>query len=188
MDELVEAGLLTCKICGKVFGSVRGKHLHISKAHKVKLKDYYKKFYPKKSKLYNKTIAFKNVKQYFDTDFLNRQEIIEWSLNEDKKITSEYLKQLLINRKNKKNIIYSLSEVELELCDFPNIECFKHVFGSYSKICDHHRRMFQTDTVCSPTRNHQGTSRRYQDTNLLLFSSSETANASFKSESKPFPC
>ena len=136
MDELVEAGLLTCKICGKVFGSVRGKHLHISKSHKVKLKDYYKKFYPKKSKLYNKTIPFKNVKQYFDTDFLNRQEIVEWSLNEDKKTTSEYLKKLLINRKNKKNITYSLSEVELELCDFPNIECFKHVFGSYSKICD----------------------------------------------------
>ena len=58
------------------------------------------------------------------------------SITENKKITSEYLKELLINRKNKKNITYSLSEVELELCDFPNIECFKHVFGSYSKICN----------------------------------------------------
>ena len=104
MDELVEAGLLTCKICGKDFKSTRGKHLHISKAHKVKLKDYYKKFYPKKSKLYGKTIPFKNVNQYFKTDFLNRDELIEWSLTQNKDVVADYIKKLLIDRKEKRKV------------------------------------------------------------------------------------
>ena len=127
--------LLTCKICGKNFKSVRGKHLHISKAHKVSLKKYYKQFYPRRSKLLKTPIPFKNVNQYFSSDFLNREELMLWCKKEEKDITSTYIKSLLIKRKKEKEVKYSLGEIELELCDFPSIDCYKKVFGSYSELC-----------------------------------------------------
>lgn len=127
--------LLKCQICGKEFKSLRGKHLHIGKAHKISLKKYYETHYPKKSKFYNKKITFKNVDQYFKTDFSNREELLDWSRSEKKEIVSNYIKELLIKRKKKKNLKYALSEIELELCDLPNIEVYKNIFGSYSKLC-----------------------------------------------------
>ncbi len=130
-----DKNLLKCKICGKEFSSTRGNHLHISKAHKISLKKYYKKYYPKFSKFHSKPIPFKNIDQYFNQDFINREELIEWCSKEKKETTSIYLENLILNRIKSKNIKYSLSEVELELCDFPNINCFKKITGSYSKFC-----------------------------------------------------
>lgn len=127
--------LSSCKICGKSFSSIKGNHLHISKAHKISLKEYYKKYYKKQSFFSGKAIPFKNVNQYFSTDFLNREELISWCLSEKPEITSVYIKKLLIDRKKEKQLKYSLSHIELELCKLPNIDCYTKIFGSYSKIC-----------------------------------------------------
>jgi len=126
---------LKCKICEKDFNKKSGLHIHIKRGHKTELKSYYKKYYPKKSKLYGKTIPFKNADDYINKDFISRQELIEWCEKEDSKIVKPYIKNLLIKRKDQKNIKYSLSEIELELCEFPNIDSYKNVFGSYSDIC-----------------------------------------------------
>lgn len=127
--------LLTCKICGKSFNSIRGKHLHISKTHKETLSNYYKTHYPKKSKLYLKPIKFKDVKQYFSSDFINREELIDWCSVSEKDVVSDYIKNLIIDRVKEKNIKHALSEVELELCEFPNIDIYKKFFGSYLDFC-----------------------------------------------------
>ena len=127
--------LLECKICGKKFSSIRGKHLHISKTHKTSLSKYYKEYYPRKTKLYSKSIKFKNVNQYFSDDFSNRNELIEWCDKENKETVSKYIKDLLLDRIKNKGIKYSLSEVELELCDFPGINYYKKIFGNYSNLC-----------------------------------------------------
>lgn len=126
---------LTCKVCSKTFSSLKGKHLHISKLHDMSLKKYYKTFYPKFSLLYKKPIPFKNINQYQSTDFINRDELIEWSLQSNKKEVKDYLIKILKDRKENKKIKFSLSEIELELCDFPTIDVYKKVFGSYSKVC-----------------------------------------------------
>ena len=126
---------LKCKICGKEFKKNAGLHIHVVRGHKVSLKEYYKKYYPKKSKLLNKTIPFKNPEDYMNRDFVNRAELIDWCQEEKKEIVAPYIKKLIEKRKVDKDLNYSLGEVELELCDFPNIECYKNTFGSYIKFC-----------------------------------------------------
>lgn len=98
-------------------------------------KKYYKTFYPKFSLLYKKPIPFKNINQYQSTDFVNRDELIEWSLKSNRKEVKDYLMKILKDRKEDKKIKFSLSEIELELCDFPTINVYQKVFGSYSKVC-----------------------------------------------------
>jgi hypothetical protein len=126
---------LKCKVCGKEFEKRRGLHLHIKKAHKIELKSYYKKYDPKKSKLYKKNIPFKNSKDYLERDFINRAELLEWCDKEKKEIVKPYILDLIKKRKLNKSIEYSLSELELELCDFPSINSYKNVLGSYSEAC-----------------------------------------------------
>ena len=129
--------LKKCKICGKEFNSKRGLHLHVSKTHNIKIKEYYKKYYPKKSNLYKKTIPFKkSVEEYLKRDFINRDEMIEWCRITDNKEVSDYIKNITKERKLNKKLKYSLSEVELELCDFPDINSYKNTFGSYHKFCE----------------------------------------------------
>lgn len=128
--------LTTCKECGKSFNANRGLHLHIKKAHNISLKKYYTKHYPKKSLLLKKNIPFKNLKQYMSSDFLNRKELLLWCEKEKKDLTSVYIKKLLVDRKKEKQLKYSLGEIELELCDFPTIDCYKNIFGSYSNLCE----------------------------------------------------
>jgi|TARA_R110002167_G_scaffold110600_1_gene281150 hypothetical protein len=126
---------LKCKICEKEFKKNAGLHIHVVRGHKTTLEEYYKKYYPKKSKLYEKTIPFKNPEDYMGRDFINREELIEWCLKENNEKTSHYIKNLIHQRKCEKNLKYSLSEIELELCNFPNIDSYKNIFGSYTKLC-----------------------------------------------------
>jgi hypothetical protein len=125
---------LKCKECEKVFKKSSGLHIHIKRGHKTELKSYYKKHYPKKSKLYKKTIPFKNPENYIKTDFISREELIEWCHKEDIDVVKSYIRKLITNRKESKKLNYELSEIELELCNFPNIDCYKQVYGSYSKF------------------------------------------------------
>ena len=124
-----------CKTCGKEFHKIGGLHLHVKKSHKLETKEYYEKYYPKKSKLYGEIINFKNLDQYLNKDFVSRNELIEWCSQIDSIQASEYIKGLIVKRKQDKNLIYSLSEVELELCDFPDINSYRNVCGSYHKLC-----------------------------------------------------
>ena len=126
---------LKCNICGKQFDKIKGKHLHISKSHEKSLSDYYEEFHPKKSKLFKEKIRFKNYNQYLSQDFINREELIKWCYSENKDAASKYIKNLLKNRIESKSVKHSLSEIELELCEFPDIESYKYIFGSYSSLC-----------------------------------------------------
>tara|TARA_B100002019_G_C21268207_1_gene600618 strand:- start:1238 stop:2182 length:945 start_codon:yes stop_codon:yes gene_type:complete len=126
---------LKCKICEKEFKKNSGLHIHIKRGHKTELKSYYKKFYPKKSKLYGKTIPFKSAEDYIKKDFISREELIEWCSKENPEIVKPYIEELLVSRKESKGLKYALSEIELELCNFPNIDSYKNVFGSYTKLC-----------------------------------------------------
>mgnify|MGYP000885074229 CR=1 FL=1 len=123
-----------CEICGKKFDKERGLHLHISKAHKLEISKYYEEYCPKKSLLFGKKIPFKNIKDYKNRDFLNRAELIQWCNDKNKSETLEYCRTLLKKRIEEKGIKYLLSHVELELCDLPDIDTYRKIFGSYCKL------------------------------------------------------
>ena len=61
-----------CKICGDSFDSLKGLHSHMRKHGKL-LGDYYVENYGRKDKLTGELIPFKNYKQYFATDFINKR-------------------------------------------------------------------------------------------------------------------
>jgi hypothetical protein len=125
-----------CKICGRFFEKRRGLHLHIGKAHNMKIPQYYKDYETKLSKLYKKKIPFKNINDYLQRDFINREELILWCNQEKKEIVKEYCEKILTKRKNDKSLKYSLGEIELELCELPTINVYKNIFGSYSRLCE----------------------------------------------------
>ncbi len=126
---------LKCKVCGKDFKNARGKHLHISKIHEISTSEYYEKYDVKLSLLHQKKIKYKNLNQYLNDDFVNREELIDWCLKEKPEIVEPYIKNLLINRKKEKNLNYSLSSIELELSNLPTIDIYKNLFGSYIELC-----------------------------------------------------
>ena len=112
--------------------------MHVSKTHNIKITEYYKEYYPKKSKLYKKTIPFKNSdEEYLTRDFINREEMIEWCRITENKEVSDYIKNITKERKLNKKLKYSLSEVELELCDFPDINSYKNtIWKLFISLCE----------------------------------------------------
>jgi len=124
-----------CKVCDSSFASERGLHLHLSKTHDLKVKSYYTKYFPRSSKLYGKKIPFKNLSDYLQRDFVNRDEMLEWCRSGDKEEIAKYIKQILKRRIEEKSLVHAPSHIELELCDMPTIDVYKDIFGSYAKIC-----------------------------------------------------
>lgn len=125
-----------CKVCGQTFKSERGLHLHLSKKHKISVKDYYKKFYPRFSKLSNKKIPFKSLSDYMSRDFINRSELISWCHSAEKSEVKDYIYSLMKTRIDKKGLKCLPSHIELYLCDMPTIDIYKESFGSYSKLSE----------------------------------------------------
>jgi len=126
---------IECKLCDKSFSSHKGLHSHLSRTHEISQKKYYEKFYPRFSKLYNKKIKFKNVKDYFDTNFSSDEEMRDWLMSTDHKIAAEYIDVLYKKRIEEKQIKNALCSIELSLSSLPGINLYKHFFKSYISYC-----------------------------------------------------
>jgi hypothetical protein len=125
-----------CKICNKEFKTFSGLHIHLSRIHDTKQAKYYKKYYPKKSLLLGHQIPFKSYQDYISRNFVNNQEFLDWCEASPPEEVRGYIKDILKKRAEEKALKHSLSEIELELCDFPPINTYKNLFGSYSKLCE----------------------------------------------------
>lgn len=120
-----------CKICDQPVTEEK----HFWKVHHLKREDYYKRYYPKKDLLTGEEIPFKSVEQYLFSDFANKKNLASWvKKNPDK--APEYCKNLLIQRKEKKNLIYSLSQVELKTLPMPSIPTYESLLGDYYNLCE----------------------------------------------------
>lgn len=124
-----------CKICGKEFNSDRSLHLHTSRVHNIDQKDYYHKYFPRYNLLNGNLIPFKNKKDYFQRDFSNRAQLIQWCNREDPEIVKDYIKKILRDRIIDKNLNFAPSHIELEVHKLPTVDIYKSIFGSYSNVC-----------------------------------------------------
>jgi len=95
--------MVKCKVCGKEFESDRQLHAHL-KAHKMRVIEYYQSQYPRYDKFDNTIIKFKSKDQYFASDFNTRTNLKKWIKSAPKDEVKEYCENLLIDRKNKKNM------------------------------------------------------------------------------------
>lgn len=124
-----------CKVCDKEFSSVQSLHKHL-KAHDLRQAEYYQKFYPRYDRHTGDMIKFKNRDQYFETEFNSRVNLKGWleSVNEER--AKDYCETFLKERKEKKNLIYAPSQIELRSLMFPPLHYFKTTKFSYLKICE----------------------------------------------------
>jgi len=127
--------MVKCKICEKEFTKDKGLHLHL-KAHKISVKDYYHEHYPRYDLYTKKLINFKNKDQYFSSDFNDKRSLKSWLKKIPLDQSREYCKNLLIKRKNEKNIKYAPTEVELRTLPFPPIHYYEMIFEDYYKLCE----------------------------------------------------
>ena len=127
--------MASCKIRGKEFEKDKGLHLHL-KAHKISVKEYYQKYYPRYDLHTKDLIKFKNKEQYFSADFNNKSNLKYWLKKAPIEKAQEYCRNLLEKRREEKNIEYAPTEVELRTLPFPPIPYYEVIFGDYYKLCE----------------------------------------------------
>ena len=103
--------MVKCAVCGKEFETDRQLHAHL-KAHKLRMVEYYQKYFPRYDKYDGKIIKFKNKEQYFDADFNSRTNLRMWLKNSTQQEAKTYCKDILTKRKEKKDMN---SKIYLEL-------------------------------------------------------------------------
>ncbi len=125
---------INCKICDKAFDSDRQLHSHL-RAHKIRMVEYYQKHHPRYDKHTGNIIKFKNKEQYFSSDFNDRGSLKKWLNKVDKEVAKAYCSKLLTDRKNKKELIYPPTEIELRTTMMPPIHYYNELFGNYYELC-----------------------------------------------------
>jgi len=126
--------MVKCKVCGKEFQSDRQLHAHL-KAHKLRVAEYYQTYYARYDKYDNSIIKFKNKEQYLSSDFNSRITLKKWLKEASTEEARTYCSELLVNRKEKKNLTYSPTQVELRTILSPPVHYYNELFGSYYELC-----------------------------------------------------
>ena len=110
-----------CKECQAIFKNDGALHKHL-KAHKMTMADYYTTHHPRKNRLTQAPLPFKNKLDYFNTDFSTRAQMIKWCDKESSTIVSEYILKQLKNRVDQKQLIYAPNHLEIEINKLPPID------------------------------------------------------------------
>ena len=126
--------MVKCKVCGKEFETERQLHGHL-KAHKMRMAEYYQTCFPRHDKHTGELIKFKSKDYYFENDFNSRTNLRLWPKDQEKEVAQEYCKGLLKTRKEKKNLIFAPTQVELRTLMMPAIQVYDALFGDYYKVC-----------------------------------------------------
>jgi hypothetical protein len=132
----IPADLSCCKICGVVMESRKGLHLHLKK-HAVSIPDYYQDHYPKFNRATGEKMPFGTyVDKYFETDFDNRAQMINWCNTQPNEVVGPYILDVLKKRILEKSYSAAPSSSQLFLDSLPNLDIYARVFGSYDAACE----------------------------------------------------
>lgn len=131
---MTENSKYQCKICNECFDSEKGLHIHLKK-HKMDLATYYTTYYPRTNLLTGKPLPFKKKEDYFSIDFSTRSQLIKWCMSQTKEDAAEYSLRKLKERVDSKKLNFGPNHLELKIASLPDIDVYKHAFGSYSAAC-----------------------------------------------------
>ena len=123
-----------CKVDGKEFKDEKSLHLAL-RNYGLNKEKYYHKYFPKRDLLTKEMINFKNKEQYFNNDFNDKNNMKKWLKEQPIGNARNYCEQLLIKRKEQKNLIYSPSQVELRSIMSPSIIFYNKIFNDYYELC-----------------------------------------------------
>lgn len=124
---------IKCLIDNTEYDSIESFHMHLRR-FKIKQKDYYEEYYPRKDISNGKKIEYKNYDQYFSQEFIDKNSLKRYLKDhpeEGKTWSINYLKK----RKESKGLMYSMSQAELRSLFTPSIKYFESV-GKYNNICE----------------------------------------------------
>lgn len=127
--------MVSCKICEKEFKSDRSLHAHL-KAHKITVGDYYQKYFPRHDLYDGELIVYKTKDQYFDALFNSPLNFKKWRNSRPPEEVRTLCLDLIKSRAEKKNMEYSMCQVELKSLRFPDIDELDQIFGDYYGSCE----------------------------------------------------
>jgi hypothetical protein len=96
---------------------------------------YYQKYFERRDLLTNELINFKSKEQYLNSDFNDKNNMKKWLKAQTPEKAQEYCKELLIKRKEVKNLTYSPTQVELRTIMAPSIIFYNNIFKDYYDTC-----------------------------------------------------
>ena len=113
--------MISCKICSQQFADEKSLHMHL-RSHKITLAEYYTQYYPRNNLLTGEPLPFKNKEQYFDRDFANRKQLLDWCAKTPDAQVKEYILELLDRRIKRKDLKFGPSHLELKTSDMPTVD------------------------------------------------------------------
>jgi hypothetical protein len=125
---------IICKIDGKEFKDEKSLHFAL-KGYGLNKVKYYQTYYERRDLLTNELINFKTKEQYFNSDFNDKNNMKKWLKEQPMDRAQKYCKELLVKRKENKNLIYSLSQIELRTIMAPSIIFYNKIFKDYYDVC-----------------------------------------------------
>ena len=81
-------------------------------------------------------LPFKNKKDYFAKDFVNRTQLKKWCKTNPPETVKSYILKLLRGRVEDKGLSFGPSHLELKLRMLPEIEEYQKHYESYSAVCN----------------------------------------------------
>lgn len=149
--------MVKCKICEAAFPDDKAFHSHL-KTHKLRMVEYYQTHEPRYDLLTGELINFKNKDYYFSNDFNNKNNLKSWLKAQDLGKQQNYLRNFLNQRKEKHNLAFSPSEVELRSITSPAIPFYQQTFGDYYSICSQlgFKNKYEYPVAPLPYREKQG--------------------------------
>lgn len=97
--------------------------------------EYYQTHEPRRDLLTGELINFKNKDYYFSNDFNNKNSMKKWLSQQDSSVQKSYLKKFLVQRKEKHNLTYAPTEVELRSITSPPVPYYHKLFLDYYGLC-----------------------------------------------------
>ncbi len=123
-----------CKDCQLVFNDETSLHRHFRK-HRITVADYYYKYHRRVDKLTGELIEFKSKEHYFANEFNTKSNLVQWfSVATDEEI-KDYISAFLKLRKEKKNLKWCPTQVELRSLISPSILTIEKYMGGYTDFC-----------------------------------------------------
>jgi hypothetical protein len=123
-----------CKVDGKEFKDDKALHMAL-KGYGLNKVKYYQKYFERRDLLTNELINFKSKEQYLNSDFNDKNNMKKWLKAQTPEKAQEYCKELLIKRKEVKNLTYSPTQVELRTIMAPSIVFYNSIFKDYYDTC-----------------------------------------------------
>tara|TARA_Y100000310_G_scaffold264932_2_gene275756 strand:+ start:930 stop:1865 length:936 start_codon:yes stop_codon:yes gene_type:complete len=124
--------MICCKACDKEFESDGSLHKHL-RVHKMRMAEYYQRYYPRFDLYDGSIIKFKSKQFYFESNFNGRLNLKRWIKEQSEEIAREYCVNFLEHRKETRNLKYTPTEVELRTIMSPPTLFMDNILNGYYK-------------------------------------------------------